>query len=204
MFLDVSRYPFLQRISENASVISAELSRAMASRQQVRDVLGVGMAMDYPSNQWTWDNGINTAAIGYDLRDGGYSMLTVYKRDYVITAMDTQADFRETLELLRGVDGLHYAAFAAMSPGAHLGLHTHSRRHLIYHLLLNDLAGGGCEMTCDGHRRVLKNKGDTALFDYSLPHETFSHADNTRINLMIDFEPLQEGLLQRPRLGKES
>lgn len=187
MFLDASIYPFLQRISGNASVISAELSRAMANRQQVRDVLGVSMAMDYPSNQWTWDNGINTAAIGYDLRDGNYSMLTLFKPGHALA--EVEAAFSETLQLLAAVPGLHYAALSAMGPRAHLGLHSHSRRHFIYHLLLNDLAGGGCVMTCGDHARTLKSKGDTVLFDYSLPHESRSLSDDTRINLMIDFLP---------------
>jgi aspartyl/asparaginyl beta-hydroxylase (cupin superfamily) len=189
MFIDVSRYSFLREISENVSLISDELRRAVSSQPHVRDIIKVEMAMDFPSNQWTWDNGINSAAFGYDLRDGGYSMLAVYKKEHVITAMDTHAVFRETLKLLAGVKGLHYAAFSALSPGAHLGLHTHSRSHFIYHILLNDLIEGECKMICDGHAKILKKTGDTALFDYSLPHETYNYASNTRMNLMIDFLP---------------
>lgn len=192
MFMDVSEYPFLMPIAEHVAVINDELRRAMASHQHVRDILGVEMAMDFPSNQWTWDNGINTDSIGYDLRDGSYSMLAFYKKDHVITGMDAPAIFSETLKLLAGVKGLHYAAFTALNPGAHLGLHTHSRRHFIFHLLLNDLVGGGCKMVCDGHVRMLKKAGDTALFDYSMPHESRSCASNTRINLMVDFMPSAE------------
>lgn len=189
MFLDPSRFPFLAPLAGHATRISHELRQALADVPHVRDTVGREMAVDFLSDQWTKDNGINRDAVGYDLRDGGYSMLAVYKRDRAIDQMDVAAVFPETSRLLAGIPGLHYAAFTALSPGAHLGLHAHTRRHYIFHVLLNDLAGGSCEMICDGQVRVLERLGDTALFDYSLPHETFSHARNTRFNLMIDFLP---------------
>lgn len=187
MFVEVEHYPFLQRIVAGAGDVCAEVAVALAASSAVSSVLGARMTLDYPSNQWTWDNGINTAAIGYDLREGSYSMLTLCKPGHVLA--DVERHFPRTLALLAGVPGLHFAAFSALEPGAHLGLHAHSRRHLIFHMLLNDLEGGDCEIICDGHVKRLARAGDTALFDYSLPHETFSHAGNVRINLMVDFTP---------------
>ena len=187
MFVDIGTYPFLQRFVAAAGDIAAELATALATSAQVSEALGTRNVLDFPSNQWTWDNGINTAAIGYDLRDGSYSMLTLCKPGHA--PGEVERYFPRTLSLLAAVPRLHFAAFSALAPGAHLGLHAHTRRHLIFHLLVNDLQGGDCELVCDGHVRRLARTGDTALFDYSLPHETFSRAGNTRINLMIDFEP---------------
>ncbi|WP_111657754.1 aspartyl/asparaginyl beta-hydroxylase domain-containing protein [Isoalcanivorax indicus] len=188
MFLDAARHRYLMRLVDNVSAISQELDQALADNAEIRHALLTDMAMDYPSNQWTWENAINTDAVGYDLRQGSYTMLALYKPGHALTA--AHAAFRHTLRLLDDVEGIAYACISALDPGAHLGLHTHSRSRQIFHLLLNDLQGGACELICDGHQRTLEKRGDTALFDYSLPHESRNHSDSVRFNLMVDFLPV--------------
>jgi len=187
MFLDASRHHYLAQLVDNVSLIGEELSQALTHSPDVRQALLTEMAMDYPSNQWTWENAINTDAVGYDLRQGSYTMLALYKPGHDLAA--AQAAFRNTLAMLGDVEGINYACISALDPGAHLGLHTHSRSRHIFHLLLNDLEGGVCEIVCDGHRKTLARKGDTALFDYSLPHESSNHSRSMRFNLMVDFLP---------------
>lgn len=185
MFIDPSQYKYLSNITNKVSLISNELLHALENSPEIRKGLLAEMAMDYPSNQWTWDNAINTAAVGYDLRDGSYTMHALYKTGHDLPLV--KEHFRNTLELIRNVPGVEYGCISALAPGAHLGLHTHCRSRHIFHLLLNDLHGGNCVIICNDQEKHLVKQGDVALFDYSLPHETFSHADNIRFNLMIDF-----------------
>lgn len=185
MFIDVSRYGFLEPIVAQVDSISLELERALSSIPAVREALLTDMAMDFPSNQWTWDNAINTAAVGYDLRQGSYTMFSLYKEGHDLQL--ARESFPTTLELIGNVEGMVYACISALAPGAHLHRHAHNRRHNIFHLLLNDLHGGRCEMLCGEERLMLGRKGDTALFDYSIPHESSNHAGNIRFNLMVDF-----------------
>lgn len=187
MFLNTKDFGFLEAIIAKAPAIQRELFDALAEDRKSSGKMLSDGSMDYPSNQWTWDNEINTAAIGYDLRDGDYAMLTLYKPGHTIEGV--QDTFEQTLTLLSQVPGLAYACISSLAPHAHLALHKHSRRHYIFHLLLNDLEDEGCEIICDGHTRHLKQAGDSVLFDYTLPHETFSRSHSTRFNLMIDFVP---------------
>lgn len=188
MFMDAFRFSYLARLADNVSLISNELQQALADEPAVKDALTTRMSMDYPSNQWTWDNAINTDAVGYDLRRGSYTMLTLYKEGHELTV--AQSAFRQTLQLLDGIEGITYACISALEPGAHLDLHTHNRSRNIFHLLLNDLQGGACEMRCNDHRKILAKQGDTALFDYSLPHESRNTSGSMRFNLMVDFLPV--------------
>lgn len=185
MFLDATRYPYLKQLADNATQVSDELQAALQNNSHVKKALLTDMAMDFPSNQWTWDNAINTAAVGYDLREGNYTMMSLYKTGHDLRAI--QGAFPKTVDLLQNVSGIEYACISALGPKAHLGLHSHNRQRHIFHLLLNDLKGGNCELICDGKRHEIAFMGDTALFDYSLPHESISHADNIRFNLMVDF-----------------
>lgn len=187
MFLDVSNYPYLNQLIDNVEHISNELESALQESIQVKKAMLTHMAMDYPSNQWTWDNAINTAAVGYDLREGGYTMFSIHKTGHEIDI--ATKFFPKTLALLKSVPSIEYACFSALSPKAHLGLHTHNRQHYIFHLLLNKLIGGSCQIICNKHCEEMKFKGDSVLFDYSFPHESISYAENIRFNLMVDFCP---------------
>ena len=194
MFLDATRYPYLKQLTENVDIISEELKAALRNDAQVQKALFTHMEMDYQSNQWTWDNAINTAAIGYDLREGSYAMLSLYKTGHNLNIAKNA--FPKTLGLLKRVDGIEYACISALSPHAHLARHTHNRQRYIFHLLLNNLEGGPCEIICINKRHEMRFIGDTALFDYSLPHESFSYAENRRFNLMVDFFPPASGSSQ--------
>ncbi|MBA3981362.1 MAG: hypothetical protein C0462_12255 [Alcanivorax sp.] len=189
MFTDPNLYPSLRRLSEKVEVIAAEFRAAMAAHEQVRMAMQAGMVMDFPSNQWAWDNGINRETVGYDLRDGGFSMLALYKRSEAGEVRNLEDAFPETLRLVSAIDNLHYVALTALLPGAHIRPHAHVRSHLVYHLLLNDLHGGTCEMRCAADARILRRAGDCVLFDYSHTHESTNRAASTRFNLMIDFAP---------------
>ena len=187
MFIDYTAYSSLERIVNNMSTVRFELSQALRNQSDARSVLKEEMEMDFPSREWAWDNQVNSENLGYDVRDGSYSMLTIFKKHHDVS--DISSHFGKTLSLINGVGGVRYAAISALGPKAHIEEHSHNRRHLVFHMLLSDLEGDVCKIICDGNAKELASPGDSALFDYSFPHEIFNYSRNDRINLMIDFKP---------------
>jgi hypothetical protein len=184
VFIESSNYAFLTNIKNNVSRIKAEFEAAIAQTINIPK-----HSVDHYSDYWVKDNGFHPEQIGHDIREGAYSTLAIFKAGFQIKNFDVQSCFPETLRLLRDVHRLQYAAFFVMAPGARLERHKHSRSHLIYHVLLNDLLGAECEVQCGSEIKHLRYSGDDVLFNYSLPHETFNHASNTRVNLVVDFIP---------------
>lgn len=188
MFSDITKHPVLATLADSVAIIADEFERAVQACPDVRDVLCLDMVMDRPSNEWAWENGINREVVGYDLREGSFSMLAIYKPDSSVPSRIKDL-FPQTLHLLGRLERKYYAAFTVLKAGSHIRRHSHTRRHLVYHLLLNDLEGAPCEMVCGDEVRCLRYRGDAVLFDYSLPHETSLHATNARVNMMVDFLP---------------
>lgn len=189
MFISTDKFPFLAQVASNAETIYEELKNALLHEADVRRAMEGQMVMDFPSNQWAWESGINQERVGYDLRDGNFSMLAIYKKKDNCITIDRSDLFPKTMSMLSSIENPHYIAFSFLHPGTHLKPHAHIRSHYVYHLLLQDLQDGHCEMICGNEKKHLRRAGDDLLFDYSQMHETFHRASNLRINLMVDFLP---------------
>jgi len=190
MFYDVKDFPFLEEVIKNISVIHQELKNAEVQNPLINSVFNPSdMSLDYYTDHWVADNGFHEKQIGYDIRDGEYATLAIYKKDYPLKQFDSNQLFPKTLELLSSVPGLYYSGFFKMYAGTHLNSHTHTRKHLIFHLLLNDLENGECVIKCGEETRKMKCKGDTLLFDYSYDHESDNNSDTDRLHFIIDFNP---------------
>lgn len=188
MFLDATSYPVLRQLADNAAQIGTELQAALQNNAEIKNAFLTDMSMDFPSNQWAWENGINRENVGYDLRDGSFSMHAIYKKKGDETVTNKSALFPRTMAIISRLANVHYVAFSFLRPGTHIQAHSHTRSHYVYHLLLNDLQDDACEMSCGTERKFLKHRGDNLLFDYSQIHETYHRASNIRINLMVDFQ----------------
>ena len=189
MFISTDKFPFLAQVAIQAETIYNELRNALQHDADARKAMKEQMFMDFPSNQWAWESGINRENVGYDLRDGNFSMLAIYKKNDNVAIVDRSDLFPKTMSLLSSFENPYYIAFSFLHPGSHLKPHAHIRSHYVYHVLLQDLQDGDCEMICGNEKKYLKKAGDHLLFDYSLMHETFHRASNLRVNLMVDFLP---------------
>lgn len=190
MFLDYTQYPYLVTIQKNIELISEEFSNAIQSKEILSILYNSEDNIDYYTGHWTRENGFHPEQVGFDIRVGDYSTLAIYKKDFPIRTVNIENYFHKTIELIRKeVPNVHLISFFRMAPGAKLLEHTHNRKHLIFHLALRDLENGTCELTCGKEKLTLKRKGDTALFDYTIPHSSFNNSNTERINLVIDFEP---------------
>ncbi|MCK0536380.1 aspartyl/asparaginyl beta-hydroxylase domain-containing protein [Alcanivorax quisquiliarum] len=189
MFIDTETLPFLKNIANSSNDIYEELVSVLSKEPEAHKAIHGEMVMDFPSNQWAWESGINRERVGYDLRDGNFSMYAIYKKTGNEVTLDRTSLFPKTMSLLSSFDNPHYIAFNFLHPGSHLKPHSHIRKHYVYHLLLQNLTDGNCEMICGKERKYLKAAGDHLMFDYSQIHETFHRASNVRINLMVDFLP---------------
>lgn len=187
MFLDPSRYPFLRSISKNAVNIRDEFFRAAVSNPDVKRAVTEEMVLDAQSERWVRDNGLYADQVGYDIRFGSHSMFAIYENGESLTGLNDCRDFDKTLALLKDIPGVRFSGFMILGPEAEVSEHAHNRSNLIYHLLLNDLSGGCCEVVCGGVRRKIRSFGDELLFDYSIPHKSFNYAENHRVNFVIDF-----------------
>lgn len=190
MFCDPDRHDYLINISRSHDVIKREFDKVVASSPYIHGIVHREKDyLDHFIDGWVMDNGFHAEQIGYDIRDGAYTGFAIFKDGEVHPGIDFSEHFVETLKLARGVPGLRFSAFVVMAPGAVLKAHSHKRRHYIYHTLLGNLDGQGCEMTCGNEVAVLKDAGDRVLFDYSIPHGSVNHASVPRINFLVDFEP---------------
>ena len=52
--------------------------------------------------------------------------------------------------------------------------------------------GGECKLICGEKQVSLKNKGDDALFDYSLEHGSANNSKLDRVNFIVDFDPFSD------------
>lgn len=191
MFYDVEKFPFLSRFIDNYLDIKNELFHSL-SDVQARKLIEETDTPDFLETYtsfWVKENGFNEDQIGYDIRQGEYHTLPIFKKDYPVVSFDVNTYFPKTMEMLNHVPNLYFSAFFKMSGKSTLKPHTHNRRHLIFHLLMNDLEEGICEVTVDGNTTVLKQEGDHLLFDYSYEHSTVNHAVNPRYNFVVDFNP---------------
>lgn len=190
MFYSVEEYPFLQEIIAKREVINQEFQNAMKDKF----LYGVVNATDeeflhHYTNYWARDNGFSKEQIGYDIREGHYHTLPLFKKDFPVKYFDVVAFFPETSKIIQKIPNLHFSGFFKMFGKSKLGMHTHNRRHLIFHILLNDLEDGDCVITVNGETKALRNKGDHMLFDYSYEHGTENFSSTPRLNFIVDFDP---------------
>lgn len=192
MFYELEDFPCLKKVKENLELIKQDLNTAEQENELIRKILNpTDDSLDYYTDYWVKDNGFHEEQIGYDIREGKYSTLAIYKKDFPIKLFDSSRLFSRTLELIKDIPGVYYVGFFKMFPNTQLGEHTHDRKHLIFHLLLNDLKNGECVLTCGGETRVVKSKGDCLLFDYSYNHGSMNNSDNERLHFIIDFNPTE-------------
>ncbi|KZY35652.1 hypothetical protein A3754_16045 [Alcanivorax sp. HI0083] len=189
MFIPTSQFTFLQTIRRQHKKIACEFRRAYKESQYIQEIVNAGMGIDTHLKNWVFENGLREDQAGYNVRQGDHTALVIYKKGETITEIEAMNLLPLTTSLLDKVPGVFFAAISVLGPNATLKEHTHTRQHYVYHLLLEDLINGCCEMQCNGHKKELRNAGDEIMFDYSYRHSVKNHAQNRRINLMIDFLP---------------
>jgi aspartyl/asparaginyl beta-hydroxylase len=190
MFIRAHEYDYLFEISTNHRAILKEFEHAVSDHPFMSEILEGGAPyIDQNLDGWVKENGFHPDQVGFDVRKGSYSGITIFKEECPVRNIDVSRHFAKTMRLLKGVKRLHYAAFVIMMPNSSLATHAHTRSHMIHHTLLTNLVGGVCEMSCNGDTLALSKAGDSALFDYSLPHGSINKASNTRINFIVDFKP---------------
>lgn len=191
MFYDVNDFPFLLKIKERVDDIREELNIAIKKDDVVRKLLDVDdELLDHYTNYWVLDNGFHTAQTGIDIRNGEYFAAAIYKKGFPIKHFDALDLFPKTLKLLNEVEGIEFAGFFKLCRNSKAKMHEHNRKHLVFHMMLNDLADGKYTVTCNGESKSYTEKGSTVIFDYSYIHGAENSSSlSDRLNLLIDFKP---------------
>jgi len=192
MFYDIERFPFLQDFINNAELVFNEWNKALNQSPALHKHIGLHTDLDAYTDYWVKDNGFHPNQIGYDIREGYYNTFAIFKKGYPIKNYDIPSLFPALSGMLNHIPNMHYAGFFRMEPLSELMPHTHSRKHLIFHVLLNDLENGACKMICNNKEKELRHRGDAVLFDYSASHATINASTTERINFVIDFNPFND------------
>lgn len=196
MYYNPSHYPFLSSIRGiednvlNEFLVSAELN------SKIKEILDADKSgyVDHYVEWWSRDNGFHKDQTGIEIRENEkdvYQFVAIWKKDFSIKHFDAETLFPKTLAAVKSVPNVFFGGIAISPPNAVLGEHAHTRKHLIFHLLLNDLEGGTYDITVNGETRSMSKKGDWLLFDYSFSHSSINNSKTTRYGLVIDFNPFE-------------
>ncbi len=189
MFLDPLKIPFLDELISNKELLFSEFENAKKSEQSLSEFLET-KDPTFPNHTkyWVLENYLDADQTGYDLRNGLWSAYPLFKKNFPISWYPVEKRFPLLTTLFKKNPAIEFACFMRLESLAETKPHVHSRQHLIFHLLMNDLDNDGCIFTCNGHVKLLRKKGEFLMFDYSLEHSTQNTASVDRINLVIDFK----------------
>lgn len=188
MFYDISEFPFLEKILKNADAIANEFG------QKKDDPLLQNLMHDTTPihnrhiEYWAKDGGFHVDQIGYDVGYGNAMPFVLFKKGFPIKQYDPHQMLPYTMEQILTVPGINFSAFFRLPPAGGTNEHVHIPKNLIFHLCLFDMVGESV-MRCDGQEKIMKARGDYAIFDYTKPHSSFNYGQTSRLNLVIDFTP---------------
>lgn len=195
MFYEINEFEFLSLFTSNVEKIANEFFNSIDNSEITRNILNPNSinGMDYYTDWWSRDNGFHPDQTGVDVRNIAkhYQSLSIFKKKYPIKHFDVESNFPFLLTLLKRVPNLYFSTFLKSQPKHFILKHTHTRKHLIFHLLINDLEGGAYEITVNEETRSMAKKGDWLLFDYSQPHSARNTSQTSRYGLAIDFNPFE-------------
>jgi aspartyl/asparaginyl beta-hydroxylase (cupin superfamily) len=186
MFYDIKDFPFLENIVANTDLLALELESKMNLPFMANFFATTLPDLNSHTEHWIRENGLEAEQAGYDARNGSWASFPLYKKGFPIKWYDVNTEFPETISLINSIPKVNFAAFFKITPGSGTQEHVHLESNLIFHLCLSDV-GGESVITCNGKNKIIKQKGDFCLFDYSLPHSSFNYGKKDRINLIIDF-----------------
>jgi hypothetical protein len=191
MFVNRNKYEFLVNLDSKIDDIYTELTNSINKNQLFKETIYPSNPnhLDYYTEYWVIDNGFHPKQIGKDIRIGDYATVMLFKKGYTNKLIDVHSLFPKTISIINSIPGIHFAGFFRMGPNSGLSPHKHSRKHLIYHLLLNDITSGNSFIQCENEKKLLNKKGDFVLFDYSLEHSSENLSNENRFNFVLDFDP---------------
>lgn len=96
--------------------------------------------------------------------------------------------FPKTIELLKGIKSINFAAFSRLSPNSSLAPHKHNNPYcLIFHMGLIIPLGNTCGLKVGEETHLWTKPGDAVIFDDTFEHSAWNNSDEERIVLYVDF-----------------
>lgn len=191
MFYDIKQFPFLQTILDNIDIIIEEFENSTNI-----ELLNDFKHNDYPEINshilyYAKDQSITLEDLGYDFRNESWGAFPLYKNGYEIKWYNVLEHFPKTLQLISNVPNTYFSAFVKLIKNNGILPHKHNDKNIIFHVCLYDLDGYS-ELYCGEQKKVLKNKGDWAIFDTSIEHHSFNFSNTNRINFVVDFSNIDK------------
>lgn len=194
MFYDIEEFPFLKKLVLNTKELADELEWQMQQPFMAGFISPTVPDLNSHTEHWIRENGLESSQTGYDSRNGSWGSFPLYKKGFPIKWYNVNETFPKTINSVLAIPGLNFSAFFKIAPGSGTKEHAHQNSNLIFHLCLTDVKGKSV-INCNGEEKILSKKGDWCIFDYSLPHSSLNSGNNSRINLVIDFDPKANTIL---------
>ena len=187
MFYDIKQFPFLQEILDNLDSIIEEFEKV-----KNKELLSDFIHNDYPEINshilyYAKDQSITLEDIGYDFRNESWGAFPLYKNGFEIKWYNVLQHFPKTSQLISKVPNTYFSAFVKLTKNKGILPHQHHDKNIIFHVCLYNLYGYS-ELYCGNEKKVLKNKGDWAIFDASVQHHSINFSNTDRINFVVDFQ----------------
>lgn len=96
--------------------------------------------------------------------------------------------FPKTIELLKDIKSINFAAFSRLHPQSSLAPHAHNNPYsLIFHMGLIIPKGQTCGLKVGEETHLWTKAGDAVIFDDTYEHSAWNHSEEERIVLYVDF-----------------
>lgn len=97
--------------------------------------------------------------------------------------------FPKTIELLKKIDRINFAAFSRLHPKSSLAPHKHKNPDsVIFHLGLIIPPGNSCGLSVGNEKHIWRKPGDAVIFNDNMEHSAWNHSDQERIILYVDLK----------------
>tara|TARA_B100000497_G_C7634492_1_gene381368 strand:+ start:297 stop:914 length:618 start_codon:yes stop_codon:yes gene_type:complete len=198
-FINPKALDFYDLIMDNLDIIFDEFMHDTLKLSMLKNRLGYQVTwltavaetdeLSTPIENWIKEGGFHQDQIGYDSRDGEWQTFPLWKANEPDLSEAINQFLPKTIQILKLIPGLHFAAFFKQSPQSAVKPHKHKLKHHIVHFLLNDLDNGRAWIDVNGQKKFLRRKGDCIGFDYTYMHSSRNESASDRINLVLDIIP---------------
>jgi hypothetical protein len=176
-------FPDFKRLAGEFAVIIEELNKNTFWMKWGSDTYNPSGHCQFLSGDWT------VCPVYF----GNYSYRSIHvpgKQDFDIDqlAQSLPLRFSKTIELLKEIKSINFAAFSRLHPQSSLAPHKHNNPYsLIFHLGLIIPPGNTCGLKVGDETHLWTKPGDALIFDDTNEHSAWNHSDEERVVLYIDF-----------------
>lgn len=182
-FIELQEFPQLNWLKGQHQIIVEELKRNRIWMNWGSDDYDPSGHCQFLSGDWTVCPVYFGSVNPYQINAPGVEKENI---DALVASLPNR--FPKTIELLKNVSSLRFAAFSRLHPRSNLAPHRHvNPLSYIFHLGLIIPPGNTCGLKVGDQTHLWTKPGDAVIFNDNFEHSAWNHSDEERIILYIDF-----------------